>query len=72
MNIARGFAVPYPAMLLDERTASLDAANRDTVVTMIQEAKARGCAIVGIFHDADVRERVCDCLFEIGGMRDAA
>ncbi|MDF0601124.1 phosphonate C-P lyase system protein PhnL [Psychromarinibacter sp. C21-152] len=60
VNIARGFAYPYPALLLDEPTASLDAANRDTVLTLIEEAKARGAAIVGIFHDADARARVCD------------
>ncbi|EKV30932.1 Phosphonates transport ATP-binding protein PhnL [Caenispirillum salinarum AK4] len=72
VNIARGFATDYPAMLLDEPTASLDAANRDTVVAMIQEAKARGCSIVGIFHDVDVRTRVCDRLFEIGARDHAA
>ncbi|WP_412552314.1 phosphonate C-P lyase system protein PhnL [Shimia sp. MIT1388] len=60
VNIARGFAHGYPAMLLDEPTASLDAANRETVVSLIEEAKARGAAIVGIFHDEAARERVCD------------
>lgn len=60
VNIARGFAHPYPALLLDEPTASLDAANRETVLTLITEAKARGAAIVGIFHDQDARDRVCD------------
>lgn len=60
VNIARGFAHGYPAMLLDEPTASLDAANRETVLSLIEEAKARGAAIVGIFHDEAARERVCD------------
>ncbi len=60
VNIARGFAHSYPAMLLDEPTASLDAANRETVLSLIEEAKARGAAIVGIFHDEAARERVCD------------
>ncbi|MBR9842304.1 MAG: phosphonate C-P lyase system protein PhnL [Rhodobacteraceae bacterium] len=60
VNIARGFAHEYPAMLLDEPTASLDAANRETVLSLIEEAKARGAAIVGIFHDEAARERVCD------------
>ncbi|QRM33248.1 phosphonate C-P lyase system protein PhnL [Microvirga sp. VF16] len=66
VNIARGFIVDYPILLLDEPTASLDAANRQTVVALITEAKARGTAIVGIFHDAEVREAVADRLFEIG------
>ena len=60
VNIARGFAHAYPAMLLDEPTASLDATNREVVLTLIEEAKARGAAIVGIFHDEAARNRVCD------------
>ena len=63
VNIARGFAHEYPAMLLDEPTASLDPTNRETVLSMIEEAKARGAAIVGIFHDASARNRLCD--FEV-------
>ncbi len=60
VNIASGFAHDYPAMLLDEPTASLDVQNRETVLTLIEEAKARGAAIVGIFHDVGARDRVCD------------
>jgi alpha-D-ribose 1-methylphosphonate 5-triphosphate synthase subunit PhnL len=60
VNIARGFAYDYPAMLLDEPTASLDATNREVVLGLIDEAKARGAAIVGIFHDEAARKRVCD------------
>ncbi len=60
VNIARGFVHPYPALLLDEPTASLDAANRETVLTLIEEAKRRGAAIIGIFHDERARSRVAD------------
>lgn len=60
VNIARGFVHPWPALLLDEPTASLDAANREVVLTLIEEAKARGAAILGIFHDEAARARVCD------------
>ncbi|QFT63578.1 phosphonate C-P lyase system protein PhnL [Roseivivax sp. THAF30] len=60
VNIARGFAHPYPALLLDEPTASLDAMNREVVLGLIEAAKARGAAIVGIFHDSEARERVAD------------
>ncbi|MCT4553166.1 MAG: phosphonate C-P lyase system protein PhnL [Pelagimonas sp.] len=60
VNIARGFAHGYPALLLDEPTASLDAANREVVLGLIEEAKARGAAIIGIFHDEAARDRVCD------------
>lgn len=65
VNIARGFAHGYPALLLDEPTASLDAANRDVVLTLIEEAKARGAAILGIFHDEAARGRVCDRLVDV-------
>ena len=60
VNLARGFVHPWPALLLDEPTASLDAANRDVVIALILEAKARGAAILGIFHDEAARARVAD------------
>jgi alpha-D-ribose 1-methylphosphonate 5-triphosphate synthase subunit PhnL len=60
VNIARGFIHAWPVMLLDEPTASLDAANRAVVLALIAEAKARGAAILGIFHDAEARAAVCD------------
>jgi alpha-D-ribose 1-methylphosphonate 5-triphosphate synthase subunit PhnL len=67
VNIARGFAHAYPALLLDEPTASLDAANREVVLSLIEEAKARGAAILGIFHDEAARTRVCDRLVDVTG-----
>ncbi|WP_421905362.1 phosphonate C-P lyase system protein PhnL [Mameliella sp.] len=72
VNIARGFAHAYPALLLDEPTASLDAANRDTVLELIHEAKARGAAIVGIFHDAEARAAVCDRVVDVTGFSPQA
>lgn len=58
VNIARGFASDHPILLLDEPTASLDATNRQVVVQLIEEAKAKGVALVGVFHDDEVREAV--------------
>jgi alpha-D-ribose 1-methylphosphonate 5-triphosphate synthase subunit PhnL len=72
VNLARGFAPHYPVLLLDEPTASLDAANREIVIALIAEAKARGSAIVGIFHDSEVRERVADRQFEVKPLPAAA
>ncbi|WP_299951099.1 phosphonate C-P lyase system protein PhnL [uncultured Ruegeria sp.] len=60
VNIARGFAHQYPALLLDEPTASLDRTNREVVLCLIEEAKTRGAAIIGIFHDEAARDRICD------------
>ncbi|KAF0174640.1 MAG: phosphonate transport system ATP-binding protein [Rhodobacteraceae bacterium] len=65
VNIARGFAHPYPALLLDEPTASLDAVNRSVVLALIEEAKARGAAILGIFHDEAARDQVCDRVVDV-------
>ncbi|GKW38471.1 ATP-binding cassette domain-containing protein [Pectobacterium carotovorum] len=53
INIACGFIGDNPILLLDEPTASLDAKNRLAVTQLINNAKDKGCAIVGIFHDAD-------------------
>ncbi|MEH0071153.1 phosphonate C-P lyase system protein PhnL [Pannonibacter sp. Pt2-lr] len=72
VNIARGFAHAYPALLLDEPTASLDAANREVVLSLIAEAKARGAAIVGIFHDEEARARVCTRLADVTGFTPKA
>jgi alpha-D-ribose 1-methylphosphonate 5-triphosphate synthase subunit PhnL len=65
VNIARGFVHPYPALLLDEPTASLDAANREVVLHLIEGAKAQGAAILGIFHDEAARARLCDRLVDV-------
>jgi alpha-D-ribose 1-methylphosphonate 5-triphosphate synthase subunit PhnL len=67
VNIARGFAHPCAALLLDEPTASLDKANREVVLSLIDEAKAGGAAILGIFHDEAARARVCDRVVDVTG-----
>jgi alpha-D-ribose 1-methylphosphonate 5-triphosphate synthase subunit PhnL len=65
VNIARGLAADRPILLLDEPTASLDAANRAVVVRLIEEKKRAGAAIIGIFHDDDVRELVADRIVDV-------
>jgi len=72
VNLARGFAPGYPVLLLDEPTASLDPTNRDVAVALIREAKAAGAAVVGIFHDTDVRDRVADRRFTIEPRQEAS
>jgi len=72
VNIARGFIAEHPVMLLDEPTASLDADNRAIVVGLIEAAKRRGAALVGIFHDEDVRAQVGTRLFPMAAGRLAA
>jgi len=65
VNIARGFIAHYPILLLDEPTASLDAANRAVVVRLVEEKKAQGVAMVGILHDQDVREEIADRIVDV-------
>lgn len=72
VNIARSFIRKYPVMLLDEPTASLDAENRAIVVRLIQEALSEGAAMIGIFHDHDVRDAVATRLFEVSQFKAAA
>ena len=69
VNIARGFVSQSPILLLDEPTASLDAENRAAVIALIAEAKARGTAIVGIFHDEDVRRCLGTRQFDVAEAR---
>ena len=65
VNIARGFITNHTILLLDEPTASLDAANRVIVIEMIREKKANGTALLGIFHDEDVRNVVADRIIDV-------
>ncbi len=65
INIARSLIVDYPILLLDEPTASLDAANRDGVVELICQRRDAGAAVVGIFHDTGVRDAVATRIHEV-------
>ncbi|MHA6729757.1 phosphonate C-P lyase system protein PhnL [Devosia sp. A369] len=65
VNIARGFITDHKVLLLDEPTASLDATNRGVVVAMIAKKKAAGVALLGIFHDEEVREQVADRIVDV-------
>ncbi len=65
INIACGFAAARPIMLLDEPTASLDQANRAVVIELIEECKRDHVAVLGIFHDDDVRERLADRIVDV-------
>lgn len=71
VNIARNLIKPKPLLLLDEPTASLDAANTQTVVELIREARERGAALVGIFHDAHVGEAVATRRVPVAQFRSA-
>lgn len=65
VNIARGFITDHAILLLDEPTASLDARNRRVVVELIEAKKKAGVALLGIFHDEEVREAVADRILDV-------
>jgi alpha-D-ribose 1-methylphosphonate 5-triphosphate synthase subunit PhnL len=71
VNVARVFVAEYPIVLLDEPTASLDAASRGVVVELIQEARRRGAAILGTVHDAHVRGEVATRVRTLAGAEAA-
>lgn len=65
VNIARGFITDHTVLILDEPTASLDARNRAVVVEMIRAKKEAGVALLGIFHDEEVRNAVADRIIDV-------
>jgi alpha-D-ribose 1-methylphosphonate 5-triphosphate synthase subunit PhnL len=72
VNIARGFVVDWPLMLLDEPTASLDAANAAVVAELIEAARRRGAGMVAICHDAPMRARIATRLLRMKPLEQAA
>ncbi len=71
VNVARVFVADYPVLLLDEPTASLDAASRLAVVELIREARQRGAAVLGTVHDAQVRSQVATRVRTLAGSEAA-
>jgi alpha-D-ribose 1-methylphosphonate 5-triphosphate synthase subunit PhnL len=72
VNIARGFISDHPILLLDEPTASLDAANREVVVKLIDEKKRAGAAMVAIAHDEEIRKEIADRVIDVTDFAAAA
>ncbi|WP_322514117.1 phosphonate C-P lyase system protein PhnL [Rhodopseudomonas palustris] len=72
VNIARGFIAHVPILLLDEPTASLDAANREVVMSLIAEKKRDDVAMIAIVHDDEVRARIADRLIDVASFAAAA
>ncbi len=72
VNIARGFISELPILLLDEPTASLDAANRAVVVELIEEKKRQYVAMVAIVHDDEIRHLIADRIVDVTSFAAAA
>ncbi len=65
LNIARAMAMQPRLLLLDEPTASLDNASKFKVRTLLEKLKASGATMLGIFHDLEFMNDVCDREFEL-------
>jgi len=72
VNIARGFISDLPILLLDEPTASLDAANRAVVVDLVAQKKREGVAMVAIVHDDEIRHLIADRIVDVTSFAAAA
>lgn len=72
VNIARGFISNLPILLLDEPTASLDAANRAVVVDLIDAKKRAGVAMLAIVHDDEIRHAIADRIVDVTTFAAAA
>lgn len=71
LNIARAMAKHPRLLLLDEPTASLDDHSKRKVRSLLEQLKAEGATMVGIFHDLEFMEGLCDCEFDMQSGRIA-
>lgn len=65
LNIARAMIKHPRLLLLDEPTASLDSTSKDKVRALLQQLKNEGTTMMGIFHDMDFIEGLCDRIYSM-------
>jgi len=69
VNLARALIRPNRLLLLDEPTASLDAAARAALASRLAELKAQGIGILGVFHHPEDVAGLVDDTIEIQAQR---
>ncbi len=67
LNLAQALAVEPRLLLLDEPTASLDPRSAEQVLQLIETLKRDDLAIIGVFHDRSIVERLADQTVAITG-----
>lgn len=65
LNIAMATVKKPRLLLLDEPTASLDQQSKEKVRQIIEKLKNTGTTLVGIFHDIEFMEGLCDKVFDM-------
>ncbi|MGH4118191.1 phosphonate C-P lyase system protein PhnL [Clostridium sp.] len=65
LNIAKAMVKRPRLLLLDEPTASLDDESKAKVRVLIQQLKGEGTTMLGIFHDIDFMEGLCDKIYNM-------
>ena len=65
LNLAHTMVKQPRLMLLDEPTASLDNKTKILVKDMLVKLKNQGTSMIGIFHDLEFMDGLCDRVFNI-------
>ncbi len=65
LNIACAIVKKPRLLLLDEPTASLDEASKLKVREMIERLKNDGTTLIGIFHDLEFMDGLCDKVYDL-------
>jgi alpha-D-ribose 1-methylphosphonate 5-triphosphate synthase subunit PhnL len=65
LNLAHAMVKKPRLLMLDEPTASLDKKTKILVRDMLEILKAMRTSMIGIFHDIEFMEGVCDKVFNI-------
>lgn len=65
LNIARAMVKKPRLLLLDEPTASLDNSSKIKVRELIENLKNEGTTMIGIFHDLEFMEGLCDKVYNM-------
>jgi len=71
LNIARAMVKKPRLLLLDEPTASLDQHSKERVRVLLEQLKAEGVTMLGIFHDLEFMGALCDREYAMAGGRFA-
>lgn len=65
LNLAHAMVKAPRLLLLDEPTASLDNHTKLLVKELLMKMKAEGTSMIGIFHDLEFMEGLCDHVYNI-------